>query len=129
VISAPADGPVSWTAHADLAEAAAVVLTDEGRFEGPTPPLTGAEALDLAALAGIISSVLGRTVRRETLSDEDVRARIAARGLPPVVASITLGLYAASRGGEFAVVDRTLEKLIGRRPTPMRDVIAEQMTI
>ncbi len=24
------DGPVSWTAHADLAEAAAIALTDEG---------------------------------------------------------------------------------------------------
>ena len=31
---APADGPVSWTAHADLAEAAAVILADEGRFDG-----------------------------------------------------------------------------------------------
>jgi hypothetical protein len=27
---APADGPVYWTAHADLAEAAAIILTDEG---------------------------------------------------------------------------------------------------
>ncbi|WP_436850443.1 hypothetical protein [Streptomyces griseoloalbus] len=34
---APADGPVSWTAHADLAEAAAVVLAVEGGFEGATP--------------------------------------------------------------------------------------------
>ena len=50
-LAAPADGPVSWTAHDDLAEAAAIVLTDEGRFEGPTPPLTGSAALDLAGLA------------------------------------------------------------------------------
>src|ERR1039457_3579257 len=29
---APQDGPVSWTAHADLAEAAAIALTGEGRL-------------------------------------------------------------------------------------------------
>jgi NAD(P)H dehydrogenase (quinone) len=28
--------PVSWTAHADLAEAAAIVLADEGRLDGLT---------------------------------------------------------------------------------------------
>ena len=126
VLQAPADGPVSWTAHADLAEAAAVVLVDEGRFEGPTPPLTGAEALDMADLTGIVSEVLGRPIRRDTLSDEDLRARMAARGLPPVVASITLGLYAASRAREFAAVDPMLGRLLSRRPTSMRDVIAEQ---
>ena len=41
VLAAPADGKVSWTAHADLAAAAVEVLLQEGRFEGPTPPLTG----------------------------------------------------------------------------------------
>ena len=51
---APADGPVSWTAHADLAEAAAVVLAAEGRFDGPTPPLTAPVALDLEDVAGIL---------------------------------------------------------------------------
>ena len=58
-LAAPADGPVSWTAHDDLAEAAAIVLTDEGRFEGPTPPLTGSAALDLAGLA---AEVTGRPI-------------------------------------------------------------------
>ena len=37
VLEVPADGKVSWTAHADLAEAAAIVLADEGRYDGPTP--------------------------------------------------------------------------------------------
>ena len=125
VLAAPTDGPVSWTAHADLAEAAAVVLTDPGRFEGATPPLTAAESLDLAALAGLASEVLGRPVHRETLSDEQLRERMAARGAPPPVADIALGFYAASRAGEFAAVDPTLGRLLGRRPTPMHDVLAD----
>lgn len=34
-IALPADGPVAWTGHDDLAEATAAILTEEGRFEGP----------------------------------------------------------------------------------------------
>ncbi|MFD9095747.1 hypothetical protein [Streptomyces collinus] len=45
-IALPADGPVAWTGHDDLAEATAATLVEEGRFEGPTPPLTGGAALD-----------------------------------------------------------------------------------
>ena len=34
--SRSADGPFPWTAHADLAEVAAITLTDEGRLDGLT---------------------------------------------------------------------------------------------
>lgn len=34
VLAAPKDGKVSWTAHRDLAAAAAAVLLQDGRFEG-----------------------------------------------------------------------------------------------
>jgi uncharacterized protein YbjT (DUF2867 family) len=127
VLAAPADGKVSWTTHADLAEAAAIILKDEGRYEGPTPPLTAAEALDLADLAAIASELSGRTVRREMLSEEALRAKLAARGLPERVARISLGLYEASRKGEFAAVDPTLAGLLGRSLLRMRDLIAEKL--
>ncbi len=126
-IAAPADGKVAWTAHADLAEAAAIVMSQEGRFDGPTPPLTGSEALDMADLAGIASHLLGREVRRDVIADDAFRASMAARGAPPAAASIALGLYAASRAGEFSRVDPTLERLLGRSPVAMRDIVAERM--
>ena len=37
--------------------------------------------------------------------------------------SIMLGLYIAARNGEFAMVDPTLEKLLGRPPTTMRELM------
>jgi len=116
-VAAPADGPVSWTAHDDLADAAAIVLTDEGRFEGPTPPLTGSAALDLAALA---AEVLGRPIRRTVLTDAQYR-----EALPEPVAEMLLGLFAASRAGEFAAVDPILGELLGRPPLTVRDVLAK----
>ena len=51
-LALPQDGPVSWTAHDDLAEAAAVALAEPGALDGITAPLTAPEALDLAAVAG-----------------------------------------------------------------------------
>src|SRR5580692_1692561 len=63
-IVAPADGPVSWTTHADLAEAAAIILADPGRFDGSTPPLTAPDTFDLEDVAGILTKLTGRTIRR-----------------------------------------------------------------
>ncbi|RKH18017.1 SDR family oxidoreductase [Corallococcus sp. CA047B] len=127
VFEAPPDGKVSWTPHADLAEAAAVILANEGRYEGPTPPLTAAQALDFNALCDLASSVLGRPLRRSTVSEDEMRTKLAASGMPAHVIAISLGLYRASHDGEFAATDPTLEKLLGRAPTGMREVIAGQL--
>ena len=121
-----ADGKFSWAAHADLAEAAAIVLAHEGRYEGPTPPLTGSQALDFADLAAIASGLRNKPVRRTILTDEDMRAKIAARGAPARAADIVMGLYIAARNGEFAAVDPALERLLGRPPIGMRDLMAEK---
>ena len=126
VLEVPADGKVSWTAHADLAEAAAIILSDEGQYEGPTPPLTGSQALGLADFAGIASEFQAQPIHRQTISDEDFQAKMAAYGMPSHVVGIMLGFYLASRHGEFAAVDPTLERLLGRSPIAMRDVVAEK---
>jgi NAD(P)H dehydrogenase (quinone) len=124
---APEDGPVSWTAHADLAEAAAIVLADEGRLDGLTPPLTAPEALDLADIAAIASELTGRPVTRVTVTDEQYRAGLVSHGVPAPQADMLAGLFAASRQGEFAAVDPTLERLLGRPPLSMRDVLAASL--
>ncbi|WP_433270828.1 NAD(P)H-binding protein [Micromonospora vinacea] len=120
---APADGPVSWTAHADLAEAAAVALTEEGLLDGVTAPLTASEMLDLEAVAAILSDITGRTVERVVTNDDQWRASAIERGMPAAAADFTLGMYRAAREGEFAVTDPTLEKVIGHRPTSVRSVL------
>lgn len=127
LLEAPADGKVSWTAHADLAEAAAILLADEGRFDGPTPPLTGSETFDLADLAGIASDLLGRPIQRKIIPDEDLRAKMSTRGVPGHAVDIVLGLYVASRRGEFITIDPMLESLLGRRPITVRALITEKV--
>ena len=121
---APADGPVSWTTHADLAEAAAVLLTSADRPVAEAPVLTAAEAVDLDGVAGILAELLGRPVRRVVLDDEEYVAWSVANGVPEGAARMFLTLFQAARNGEFAVTDPTLATLLGREPQPVRSVLA-----
>ncbi|MEO3827432.1 NAD(P)H-binding protein [Actinomadura sp. B10D3] len=122
VLAVPEDGPVSWTAHADLAEAAAIILA-QVPFDGPTPALTGGEAIDMAGVAAIASEVTGRTIRRVVVPDEEYRAGLVGHGVPGDAADMLVGMFAASRNGEFAGVDPALAELLGRPPVPLRDVL------
>jgi NAD(P)H dehydrogenase (quinone) len=123
-IALPADGPVCWTAHADLAEAAAAILADEGRFDGPTPSLTAAQALDFGDIAGLLGRITGRAFTRTTVPDEEFRGHLTATGVPAEAADQLLGTFAASRAGEFAAGDPALAALLGREPTPLSAVLS-----
>ncbi|MEO3868911.1 NAD(P)H-binding protein [Nonomuraea sp. B12E4] len=120
---APADGPVSWTTHADLAEAAAIILADEGRFDGPTPPLTAPVALDLQDIAGIITELTGRTIRRVVADDATWTATLIGHGVPADQADMLLGMFRAARRGEFATTGPELENLLQRAATPVRTIL------
>ena len=126
-IRAPEDGPVSWTARADLAEADAILLADPGRLDGITPPLTASQAVTMADLAAIASEVTGREIRRFVLSDEAWRDEKVAQGVPAPMAEMLLGTFHAARRGDFVATDPTLERLLGRRPQTMRDVLTRTL--
>ncbi len=113
-LRAPVDGPVSWTAPADLATAAAAILAGEATFDGPTPPLTASATVGLEEVASILS------VRHVVIDDEDFVSALTSHGTPEPIAQMLLGSYLASRAGEFAVTDPTLAKLIGREPQSVR---------
>ena len=123
----PEDGPVSWTAHADLAEATAAILAEEGRFEGATPPLTGPQALSFDDIARIAGEITGRPFTRTTASDAEFRDRLVGHGVPAETADLILGIFAASRAGEFDAVDPTLAELLGREPIAFETVLREEL--
>jgi NAD(P)H dehydrogenase (quinone) len=124
----PADGPVSWTAHDDLADAAVAALTEPGVLDGITPPLTAPQTLDFAAVAELLSRITGRTITRVVLDDDEWKAAAVARGMPAAAADFTLGLFRAARRGEFAVTDPTLEAVIGRPATSVRSALESMVS-
>jgi len=88
-----------------------------------TPPLTARDAVDLEGVAGILSELTGRTVRRVVADDDEWVSGLIGHGVPEAQATMLLGMFLASRRGEFATTDPALEDLIGREPTPVRDVL------
>ncbi|WP_379138735.1 SDR family oxidoreductase [Paenibacillus sp. sgz500958] len=123
VLAAPIDGPVAWTSHPDLAQAAAVLLSNQS-LEGITLNLTAAEAIDLEKIAEICSELTGRSIRRIVVPDDEYRADLVARGVPEVRADMLLGLFRASRAGEFSNADPImLDQLIGHPPLTFRDYL------
>lgn len=120
---APADGPVSWTTHADLAAAAAIALVNEALPDGVSPPLTAPEAHDLDDVAGILSELTGRSIRRVVADDDEWMQGLIGHGVPEGQARMLLGMFLASRRGEFAATDPTLEQLLGRPAQTIRTVL------
>jgi NAD(P)H dehydrogenase (quinone) len=123
----PEDGPVAWTGHADLAEAAAIALTDGGSLDGITPPLTSLEALDFTDIAAIAAELAGREITRVTVPDDEWVASLTSHGVPEPQARMLLGVFQASRQGEFAAVSPALADLLGRKPITFRELLAASL--
>lgn len=119
---APEDGPVAWTAHADLAEATAIVLTEHS-LDGVTPNLTASEALNLSDIANIASELIGRSIRRVVVSDDEYRAQLISQGVPEQMADMFTTFFLSSRVGEFSRTDPMLERLIGRPPISVQNFL------
>lgn len=126
-IAAPEDGPVAWTAHADLAEAAAMAMISN-TLDGITAPLTAGEALTLEQLAAIASQITGRVVRRVVVSDAAYRTTLLGNGLPPPVVDMLVGMIEASREGAFARTAPALKQLIGHEPSDAKEALGNALS-
>ena len=84
----PADGPVSWTAREDAAEAATVVLASNGGYDGPVT-LTASSAPTFAEVAAMASELTGRTIDCVTVDEDQWVAAQVAAGQPEPVARFT----------------------------------------
>lgn len=118
----PEDGPIAWTTHSDLTQATAVILTEKN-WDGPSPNLTASEAIDMEEVAAMVSDIIGRTIYRKVVTDEAYRAHLTAQGFPEARIAITLGLFRASRNGDFAQTSNALADLIGRPPLTLKDFL------
>jgi NAD(P)H dehydrogenase (quinone) len=123
-VTVPVDGPVSWTAREDAAEAAAAILASNGGYEGLTT-ITASSAPTFEQIAVIATEVTGRTIESEVVDPQEwVAARIAA-GQPELMVRFMLGMYQAAGQGLFAGVDPLLSTLLEREPRTVRDLLGQ----
>jgi len=121
-IAVPADGPVSWTAREDSAEAAAIILASNGAYDGLTT-ITASAAPTYEEAAAIASVVSGRAVSYELLDEDDWIARQVAAGAEEFMARFSLTMYQAAARGDFAGTDPLLAELLGREPRTVRELL------
>ncbi|MCS5486121.1 SDR family oxidoreductase [Curtobacterium flaccumfaciens pv. beticola] len=124
VIRGPAgDGAMAAVARADVARVATEVLLHPSAHLDRTYDLTGPVAITLAEAAAIVSEVRGRPVsyHEETL-DEAYASR--AKWQPePWQADAWVSTYTAIAEGVLAPVSGDVERVTGRRPMTLREVL------
>jgi uncharacterized protein YbjT (DUF2867 family) len=114
------DAGVSLIDPADVAEAAAHVLTTEGHA-GNAYTLTGPKAITVSQTAAAISEATGRSIEYVDMPAEAVRQGILAQGMPGPMVDGLLSLFAANRAGETAVVTEALPELTGHPARSFRE--------
>ncbi|WP_372969631.1 SDR family oxidoreductase [Microbacterium sp.] len=111
-------GRVASASRKDFAEAAAVVLLDEGHL-GQVYELGGDVAWNYDDLAGAIAEISGRDVVYQPLTADEQLAGLRAGGLDEGIAGFVVALDAGIAAGALADTDGTLSRLIGRPTTPL----------
>jgi NAD(P)H dehydrogenase (quinone) len=102
-------------ARADLAEAAAIILSGSGH-EGRSYTLGGSTAVSMADVAAILSGVAGKPLPYVDQARADYIAGHVRTGLPDFVAAFMSEWFEALRAGEFAGITGDLERILGRQP-------------
>lgn len=121
-VALPADGPVSWTAREDAAEAAAAVLLQEAPAEGPVT-ITASAAPTFADLTGRLAERVGRDVGFTLVDPERWVERAVGAGQDERMVRFLLGMYQAAGAGWFAGTDPSLRTLLGREPRSADDAL------
>jgi NAD(P)H dehydrogenase (quinone) len=123
VIRGPADeGRLGAVARDDLADVAVEVLTGEDHA-GEILDVTGPEAFTLAEAAATITRVTGRPVRFEDETLEEAYASRAPYGAPAWGGEGWVSSYAAIGAGELDRVTDTVERVTGRPPIGLAELL------
>jgi uncharacterized protein YbjT (DUF2867 family) len=127
VIRGPAgDGVVGAVARADVVRAAVAVLSDPDAHAGATYDLTGPEALGLADVARILTETTGRPTRYHAETIEEAYASRERYGAPDWQVDAWVSTYTAIARGELSAVGDAVERLTGRRPASLAEILAQE---
>lgn len=125
VIRGPAgNGRVAGVARADVARVAATVLRNPSAHRDTTYDLTGPQALTMTEIAGILSTARSRTV---TFHDETVAEAYESRrrwNAPRWQLDAWVSTYTAIAAGDLATLSPDIERVTGRTPTSLTELLA-----
>ena len=110
---------VAWIDARDIAAVAERALLEDGHA-GQVYELTGPEAITLPRTAELLSAAVGHPVAHRELSVDE-----AVAGLEGFERDLTALTFERVHAGSYAVVTDTVERLTGRPPRPLQDLLAD----
>jgi NAD(P)H dehydrogenase (quinone) len=123
VLTGLAENRAAFVARDDVAAAAAGILIGDGHA-GAIYNATGPERLSGAERASLIADITGRPLGFRVITEEQLRAALTKGGLPAGAIHTVVGIQASFAVGAFDIVTGDVERLGGRPPKPLRDVLA-----
>jgi NAD(P)H dehydrogenase (quinone) len=116
------DATVAAASRADYAEAAAVVLTEDGHV-GRTYELSGDTAVSYADLAAGAAQALGREVTYVPITRDQLEAALTEAGLDADTVGFVAEMEAGIARGVLSDADPTLARLLGRPTTSVAEAL------
>ncbi|WP_343670139.1 SDR family oxidoreductase [Chitinophaga sp.] len=122
----PADNAkVNFVARKDIAEALANVLVNPTMHENRTYEIASPNSYTFSEIAGLISSIAGKSIVYTPISLETMRQGMQQSGIPPALINLIISGADAILKGEADITDDTLEMLLHRKPLDLKDYLAE----
>lgn len=119
-------GRFSAASREDYAEAAAVVLSQEGHV-GKIYELAGDESYCMADLAHKLSELSGKKIDYLNLSSYDLKQVLLSVNIPEMIADVVIEADKQSQEGELFSDCKDLSALIGRKTLPVHQAVVNGM--
>jgi NAD(P)H dehydrogenase (quinone) len=117
------NGKVNFALRNEMAEANAVVLSDPSAHQNKIYEITSGSVYKFDEIASMLSEITGKQIKYVDIPVEALKENIMKFGMPKEVADLMGSIAESMKAGEFNFVDPTLEKLIGRKPTDLKDFL------
>ncbi|MAS55213.1 NAD(P)-dependent oxidoreductase [Rubrivirga sp. SAORIC476] len=119
-----AENRVAFVSREDVAAAVAGLLTSDGH-DGAVYHATGPERLSGAERAASVAEASGRPFAFAVFPEDVLRSSLEGAGLPGGVVGAVLSIQRHFAEGAFDVVTGDVERLAGRPPRSLRDLLKE----
>lgn len=113
---------VAYVSRDDVAAAVAGVLIGDGHV-GAIYSATGPKSFTGAERAAVATAFIGKQFGFVVVTEEQLRAGLAQAGLPEDVVNAVASIQADYATGAFDVVTGDVERLTGRAPRTLQDVL------
>jgi NAD(P)H dehydrogenase (quinone) len=122
------DGRIPLASYEELAEAGAVLLSQE-RQENGRYLLNSGQTWSFRDIADALSGLTGKAIEFESISSPAFILARESEGWPAHVVQFVSGWYAAIKAGAFDETSHALEEFLGRKPKSLESLLKDAFNL